>query len=369
MTLNQSLGFPTQERAGWHGDVALVALRGVAVLIGGLTMLLPSYGQAQPAAIGPLVAPPRGTAASATPDCAAWVKNCDKRAATTVAGEADELARLVQSADELLFAGDEKAAWAQLNRVLRIDPKHRVALMLMTQIADDPRKLLGDLTESYTPRPGETLRQIAAARLGDARWFFVLARYNGIEVPRVLESGRPLRVPPVGSRVPLVATRGAAAAPGVGLAGQPSPAGSGAGASEVSPSATFRLPTSADSLRRTQASEVAPATATEVAGNAEGAFRLGAEAEKTGRVELAYVHYMRAFTLGHAAAGERAAAMRQELIARHKRTARAAQERGDADRAYRAWRNVLELDPDDSAAAAEVRRLQQQARKDAGRKQ
>jgi predicted TPR repeat methyltransferase len=108
-----------------------------------------------------------------------------------------------------------------------------------------------------------------------------------------------------------------------------------------------------------------PATGTVEAGAARGdgasdaeqAFRRASAAEKSGKAELAYVHYMRAFTLGHVPSGERAAVMRQELITRHKRIARVAIERQDADRAIKAWRNVLELDPQDSTASAELHKL------------
>jgi tetratricopeptide (TPR) repeat protein len=352
-----------------------VALRSVLVLAGGL--MLGGASQGQSAAIGPLVAPAPGAAALTTPNCATLAKNCDKRAPPVVASDVDELARLVQAADDFLFAGDEKSAWIQLNRALRIDPGHRAALLLMSQITDDPRKLLGELTDTHVPRPGETLRQIAAARLGDARWFFALARYNGIEVPRALDSTRSLRVPPIGSRVAPVVGRSAPTSPSGRLAATSSPAGMAASpvalppAAAAAPTVNLRSPPSSGVPAAARPPGAAPAAASgsDPVVDAEGAFRQAAAAEKSGRIELAYVHYMRAFTLGHPGAGERAAAMRQELISRHKRAARTAQERGDLDRAYRAWRNVQELDPDDSAASAEVRRLQQQARKDAARPQ
>jgi hypothetical protein len=105
----------------------------------------------------------------------------------------------------------------------------------------------------------------------------------------------------------------------------------------------------------TTSATAAPAAA---AGDGELAFRRAAAAEKAGRTEAAYAGYMRAYTLGHPAAAERAAALRQDLILRHKRIARAALERQDLDGAMRSWRAIAELDPSDSAPAEELRKLQ-----------
>ncbi|MEY2689007.1 MAG: hypothetical protein RL375_3205, partial [Pseudomonadota bacterium] len=147
------------------------------------------------------VAPIPATAETVSPQCPAWVTPCVGAPARPLVGDVGDLPRLVQAADDLLFAGDEKGAWQQLNEALKIDPKHRPALLLMSQITDDPRKLLGDMTEPYTVGKGESLRQIAAARLGDARLFYALARYNQIPVPRQLDAGRSilLPLPPTGA--------------------------------------------------------------------------------------------------------------------------------------------------------------------------
>ncbi|MFM2065324.1 MAG: hypothetical protein RLZZ584_233 [Pseudomonadota bacterium] len=315
--------------------------------VGLLAMLLAlgACAATPPQAIGPLVAPPTRPVA---PDCPVLMKNCERPPLTAAAADVADLARLVQAADDLLFSGDEQAAWAQLNQALKIDPRHHPALMLMSQITDDPHKLLGEPGETYTPQPGETLRQIAAARLGDARWFYALARYNQISVPRDLSPSRSLKVPRSGGgkalRVQAARTEPAPQA-------VPPP-------SLQPPAPVVTVPQVPSNLEAMPPTGAGPA-----GGDAESAMRRGQVAEKAGRVEQAYAYYMRALALGHAGAAERAGVMRQELIARYRRDARVALERQDLDRAIKAWRFVLELDPDDAAATAELRKLQR--RKDA----
>jgi tetratricopeptide (TPR) repeat protein len=318
-----------------------------------------------PTAIGPLVAPIARQTGPISPECPTWVKNCDKRSAAQLVGDVNDLGRLVQTADDLLFNGDEQAAWAQLNQALKIDSRHRPALFLMSQITDDPHKLLGELSEVYKPLPGETLRQIAAVRLGDARWCYALARYNGIAVPRTLEAGSSLRVPPLDARRPAQARSAPSpaavppvAAPAVVVT---APAVGPVGVSKLDleglPPTSVGLAAGGGAAKPATGTVEAGTARGDVASDAEQAFRRASAAEKSGKAELAYVHYMRAFTLGHAPSGERAAALRQELITRHKRTARVATERQDPDRAIKAWRNVLELDPQDSTASAELHKL------------
>jgi tetratricopeptide (TPR) repeat protein len=350
------------------------------------------------------VAPIPATAETVSPQCPAWVTPCVGAPAKPVVGDVGDLPRLVQTADDLLFAGDEKAAWQQLNEALKIDPKHRPALWLMSQISDDPRKLLGDMSEPYTVGKGESLRQIAAARLGDARLFYALARFNNIQVPRQLEAGRSILLPlpatgagpakaPAGKRT---AASGADAGAASNTAGAPPPApavrattttaaptlplASGAAAPGPAASATdtaTRAGTSTTASIAVRA--VAPAAAlgdtTAVAagsttrttgaavpatsgGDGDLAFRRAAAAEKAGKTEQAYAGFMRALALGHSGAAERAGALRQELIAQQKRVARTALERQNLDVAIKALRTVLELDPGDSAADADLRKAQ-----------
>jgi tetratricopeptide (TPR) repeat protein len=233
--------------------------------------------------------------------------------------------------------------------------------------------------------PGETLRQIAAARLGDAHWFYALARYNNIAVPRDLDATRSLKVPPRGGAPRLrPAPARAAASPGPAVAPVVAPVASPAPVTVVAaPAAPAPAPLAGHATPAVPAApapglpnlnNLPPTSAGPAGGAGEGrsspagtdadqAFRRASAAEKAGKIDQAYALYMRALTLGHTGAAERAGVMRQELIARYRRDARVAVERQDPERAIKAWRFVLELDPDDAMATAELRKLQR--RKDA----
>jgi tetratricopeptide (TPR) repeat protein len=343
------------------------------------------------------VAPIPATAEAVSPRCPAWVTPCTAPPARPLVGDVGDLPRLVQLADDLLFAGDEQGAWQQLNDALKIDPKHRPALLLMSQISDDPRKLLGDISEPYTVVKGESLRQIAAARLGDARLFFALARYNHIAVPRQLEAGRSIllplpatsagparagaarRAPPSGSDAaaagnsagaPAVAVAGAGAAAvaavntaSVDTAARASPGASVEAGTGIGPRATVPTATIGDAASAAPARTTGAGTPASSGGDADLAFKRAAAAEKAGKNEQAYAGFMRALALGHPGAADRAGALRQELIAQQRRVARTALDRQNLDTAIKALRNVLELDPGDSSAAEDLRKAQR--RKDA----
>lgn len=352
------------------------------------------------------VAPIPATADTVSPKCPAWVTPCVDASAGPLVGDVGDLPRLVKTADDLLFAGDEKAAWQQLNEALKIDPKHRPALLLMSQISDDPRKLLGDMNEPYIVGTGESLRQIAAARLGDARLFYALARYNNIAVPRQLDAGRSILVPlPATTAGPARDAAARRAASGVdsntasGSAGAP-PSASRAPAPPVTPpppapqaspgvpgpaapaldaaprpvtgTGVRAAPPLAPVAGRGEAGAgTTPATTSGTSprpagsgaparpgGDADLAFKRAAAAEKAGKTGQAYAGFMRALALGHPGAAERAAALRQDLIAQQKRVARTALDRRNLDVAIKALRTVLELDPGDNVAADELRKAQ-----------
>lgn len=96
---------------------------------------------------------------------------------------------------ELLEQGQEEQAAAELQRVLRQEPNHRLANSLMRQIREDPQALLGRESFTYRVLPGESLSRIAGRFLGDIYLFYGLARYNGIKVPRQLQGGQQIKVP------------------------------------------------------------------------------------------------------------------------------------------------------------------------------
>ena len=130
--------------------------------------------------------------------------------------------KLVTGAIELLEAGNEDQASADLQRALQSDPNHRLAQQLLKQISADPLATLGRESFIYRVQPGETLSRIAQRFLGDVHQFYILARYNDIKVPRQLAGGQVIRVPgkapPAGSLAPAT---GAAARPAAPAASAP----------------------------------------------------------------------------------------------------------------------------------------------------
>lgn len=124
---------------------------------------------------------------------------------------------------ESLQAGQEDAAEAELKRILQADPNNRQALSLIRQIKDDPIATLGRESFAYRVQPGESLSRIAQRFLNDLQQFYILARYNGIKVPRALAEGQTIRVP--GKAPPNLAASTPAATPGAaGTETAPDPA-------------------------------------------------------------------------------------------------------------------------------------------------
>ena len=96
---------------------------------------------------------------------------------------------------ELLEAGQEDQARAELHRALQLDPANKLANSLMKQITADPVALLGRESFAYTVQSSDTLSRIAGRFMGDIYAFYILARYNDIRVPRQVAGGQVLRIP------------------------------------------------------------------------------------------------------------------------------------------------------------------------------
>lgn len=109
-------------------------------------------------------------------------------------GERDIQATL-QAVRDLLNAGQEDQAVAELQKVLAAEPQHRTAQSFMRQIREDATALLGRESFSYKVQSGDVLATIAQRFLNDRDLFYALARYNGIKVPRQLQLGQVIRVP------------------------------------------------------------------------------------------------------------------------------------------------------------------------------
>ncbi len=124
---------------------------------------------------------------------------------------AERLARAI----DLLDHGQAAQARAELQALLAARADDGRAARLIREIDEAPQALLGARSFAYTVRPGETMSVLAERFLGDPLMFYALARYNGIEAPADVTSGRVLMIPgvPHRSAAPAAAQTPAKAAP------------------------------------------------------------------------------------------------------------------------------------------------------------
>ncbi len=108
--------------------------------------------------------------------------------------------QLFRQSAEALNEGNEEAARRDIAEGQRLDPDSKLGQCLARGVSVDPEKTLGRASTRYTVRPNETLGKIAQRALGDGCEFYLLARYNGIKVPRQLAGGQVIRIP---GRTPL----------------------------------------------------------------------------------------------------------------------------------------------------------------------
>ncbi len=234
---------------------------------------------------------------------------------------------------ELLEAGQEDQARAELQRALQLDPANKLANNLMKQITADPVALLGRESFAYTVQSSDTLSRIAGRFMGDIYAFYILARYNDIRVPRQVAGGQVLRIPgkpPAGPLYPRPsarpdpkATASPPAAPPTTVAAAPAPA---------APPSPPPVP------------ELSPG---------EKAMRAGDAHERAGRLDKALEEYRRAEAADQPGAAAKIEALRKKQIARATLSARTAFAKQDLAGAIRGWDTVLQLDPDNELAKLE----------------
>jgi len=116
---------------------------------------------------------------------------------------------------DALQDGDEDAARPLLQQALVLDPGHKNAAILLSQMGVDPVDMLGKEKFAYKVQPGDTLSRIARRFLGEPLKFYVLARYNGIRSADRLEAGQIINIPgkkPPPGKMPIPAAEQSAAA-------------------------------------------------------------------------------------------------------------------------------------------------------------
>lgn len=240
----------------------------------------------------------------------------------------------MQSID-LLEAGQEDQARAELQRALQLDRNNKLALSLMKQITGDPVALLGKESFAYTVQSNDTLSRIAGRFMGDIYSFYILARYNDIKVPKQVSGGQVLRIPgkqPPGPLYPQAAKgrnekTPAAAAPAVAT-----PAPAPVAAAPVAPPPPPPPP------------ELTPG---------EKAMRAGEAHERANRFDKAIEEYQRAEAADQPGAAAKIEGVRKKQIAAATLKARTAFAKQDLAGAIKGWDTVLQLDPNNELAKLE----------------
>jgi len=249
---------------------------------------------------------------------------------------------------ELLEAGNEEQAKIELQRALELDPNNKLALNLMRQITGDPQAMLGRESFAYTVRPSDTLSRIAGRYMGDIYSFYILARYNNIEVPKKVASGQVIRIPgkapPPGSDAPRPAPQS-----------PPAPAPAPAPSSVAAPAPIPAVPPSAP-----------PAPPPPAPSVGELAFKRGEAAEKAGRLDAAYEEFQAAAALDHPGAAARVTGARSALVASRLRQARQEMANQNPKAAIPLYDRVLTLDPSNDTAKLERQRAVELVKKTGG---
>lgn len=232
--------------------------------------------------------------------------------------------KIAAAAAVLLENGHEEPAKGELQRALAADPNNKLALNLMRQITADPLATLGRESFAYTVRPNDTMSSIAGRFMGDIYAFYILARYNGIAVPKQVSGGQVLRIP---GKAPALVVR------------EPSPPPPAPPPPAPPPPAVPAPP---------------PPPPEPTPG--ERAMRAGAAAQKAGDVERALGEYNKAAALDQPGAEAKATEMRKQLVLRYTLNARTAFAKQDLDGAIRSWERVLAVDPANETAKLERQR-------------
>jgi tetratricopeptide (TPR) repeat protein len=96
---------------------------------------------------------------------------------------------------DALQDGDEDTARPLLQQAIVLEPGHKNAAILLSQLGVDPVAMLGKEKFPYKVQPGDTLSRIARRFLGEPLKFYVLARYNNIPISDRLEAGKVINIP------------------------------------------------------------------------------------------------------------------------------------------------------------------------------
>ena len=212
----------------------------------------------------------------------------------------------------LLDRGKPELARTQLECALKLNPDSDRAKILIEQLDADPVGYLGRPNYLYRVQSNDTLSKIARERLGSPLKFYILARYNDIDVPANLAAGQTIKIP--GLKPPTAPP-------------EPEP--------EPSPPDP---PKTADEYRF-------QALSNEAGGNIEAAFELINKAKNAGEpLENIEEDYSR---------------IKQTLILQLEEKAYSQELSGFLEQAQETWNKVLQIDPGNIPAQLSINRLSQ----------
>lgn len=219
--------------------------------------------------------------------------------------------------------GDEAGAQKTLEQALALDSGNDLAKKLMDQIKADPQKELGTVFFRYTVQRDDSMSKIAQQYLGDRYKFYILAKYNDIQIPGKLAAGQVIKIP--GRQPPPSAPK------------PPAPA----------------APEPTDEA----AKAASPETATPRSASMQ-LMQQGADLAKSGNLEGAYDAYREAALRdpGNRDAVLQRDATRNQLARRYEREAAQAFQRQNLDEAINKWDRVLALEPGNQKAKLERER-------------
>jgi tetratricopeptide (TPR) repeat protein len=211
----------------------------------------------------------------------------------------------------LLDRGKPELARTQLECALKLNPDSARAKILIEQLDADPVEYLGRPNYLYKVQSNDTLSKIARERLGSSLKFYILARYNDIDIPANLAAGQTIKIP--GQKPP----------PAAPPPPEPSPADTATTAND------YRV----------------QALSNEESGNIEAAFELINKAKNGGEpLENIEEDYSR---------------IKQTLILQLEEKAYNQELSESPEQALETWNKVLQIDPGNIQAQLSINRLSQ----------
>lgn len=244
----------------------------------------------------------------------------------------------LRKAVELLSNGLECQARAETLAYQQAFPESEYARTLLFSMDVDPAKEWGGKAFTYVVQRGDSLGSISRRFLGDARLFYVIARYNHLATANQLNVGDAIQVP--GERI----EHAAPVAPDA-----PTPA-----TADTEPAADSVIDETA--IAATSEGEAASARHAQ----ALDLTQQGVAAEASGNLPAAYEDYVAALKVepGFADAAQRKSAISTKVAEVYYVQATEAMQAQDPERAISLWKRTLEVNPNHPLAAHRIKQAE-----------